>query len=177
MLEMVLCILGFFIMILTSVCTQSGSLTHLTLNLLSWSTFFMATISWLSMSRAWYTTPNEPFPITLMSVYETSWGRSGPCPGVATTVVTFPLSPKHTTKQVFFFCLFSTKGPKDQNAQKNRDLNNRSPFSHVWPEWMRSPIKHHFSDKITNRTFDNFPLRSLFNSCLSVSSPLKFKIC
>lgn len=134
MLETVLCILGYFIMILTLVCTQSGFLTHLTLNLLSWSTFFMATISWLSMSRAWYTTPKEPFPITLMSVYETSWGRSGPCPGVATTVVTFPLSPKHTTKQVFFF--FKQKA-FDRNIwllKRIEIYTTRVSFFHVWPE-------------------------------------------
>lgn len=35
-----------------------------TLNLLSCRTFLMATISWLSMRRAWYTTPNDPLPIT-----------------------------------------------------------------------------------------------------------------
>lgn len=117
----VLCIIGYFIMTLTLLWTRAGFLTHLTLNLLSWSTFFMATISWLSMSRAWYTTPNEPFPITLMSVYETSWGRSGPCPGVATTVVTFPLSPKHTTKQVFVFLFFTQKA-----------LTERSDCSKEW---------------------------------------------
>lgn len=35
-----------------------------TLNLLSCRTFLMATISWLSIRRAWYTTPNDPLPIT-----------------------------------------------------------------------------------------------------------------
>lgn len=60
----------------------------LTLNLLSWRTFLMATISPESQSFAWYTTPKLPLPMTLVSVYATSWGRSGPAPGVATTVVT-----------------------------------------------------------------------------------------
>ena len=39
-----------------------------TLNLLSCRTFLMATISWVSMSRAWYTTPNDPLPITYEEV-------------------------------------------------------------------------------------------------------------
>lgn len=63
-----------------------------TLNRLSWSTFLMATISPESHSFAWYTTPKLPFPMTLVSVYDTSWGLSGPWPGVATTVVTLPPS-------------------------------------------------------------------------------------
>lgn len=60
----------------------------LTLNRLSWRTFLIATISPESQSFAWYTTPKLPLPMTLVSVYATSWGRSGPAPGVATTVVT-----------------------------------------------------------------------------------------
>lgn len=40
----------------------------LTLNLLSCNTFLMATSSPESQSLAWYTTPNDPFPITLVSV-------------------------------------------------------------------------------------------------------------
>lgn len=35
-----------------------------TLNLLSCRTFLMATISCVSMRRAWYTTPNDPLPMT-----------------------------------------------------------------------------------------------------------------
>ena len=35
------------------------------LNLLSWRTFLMATISPVSQSLAWYTTPKLPLPITL----------------------------------------------------------------------------------------------------------------
>ncbi len=70
-----------------------------TLNRLSCRTFLIATSSLESHSLAWYTTPNEPLPITLVSVYETSCGRSEPCPGVATTVVT--LLPSLSEKKVF----------------------------------------------------------------------------
>lgn len=59
-----------------------------TLNLLSCKTFLMATSSPVSHNLAWKTTPKLPFPMTLVSEYETSCGLSGPWPGVATTVVT-----------------------------------------------------------------------------------------
>lgn len=66
-----------------------------TLKRLSCSTFLMATSSPLSHSLAWNTTPKLPLPMTLVSEYDTSWGRSGPWPGVATTVVTLePSLPK-----------------------------------------------------------------------------------
>lgn len=61
----------------------------LTLNLLSCNTFLIATSSPVSQSVAWKTTPKLPLPITLVSVYDTSCGLSGPWPAVATTVVTF----------------------------------------------------------------------------------------
>lgn len=67
----------------------------LTLNRLSCKTFLMATNSFVSISFAWKTTPKLPFPITRVSVYDTSCTRSDPWPGVATTVVTFaPSLPK-----------------------------------------------------------------------------------
>lgn len=52
--------------------------TVLTLNLLSCSTFLIATVSPVSHNLALYTTPKLPLPITIVSVYDTSNGRSGP---------------------------------------------------------------------------------------------------
>lgn len=76
---------------------------NLTLNLLSCKTFLIATSSPLSHNLAWKTTPKLPFPMTFVSEYETSWGRSGPWPGVATTVVTFDpsLPAKSIGRKVF----------------------------------------------------------------------------
>ncbi len=71
-----------------------------TLKRLSCRTFLMATSSPVSLSLAWYTTPNDPLPMTLVSVYDTSCGRSGPCPGVATTVVTLLPSLPKTSIQI-----------------------------------------------------------------------------
>lgn len=72
-----------------SLCEQCLNVGVLTLNRLSCKTFLMATNSLVSISFAWKTTPKLPFPITRVSVYETSCTRSDPWPGVATTVVTF----------------------------------------------------------------------------------------
>ncbi len=56
---------------------------------LSCRTFLIATRSLLPISLAWYTTPNDPLPITLASVYEISSVSSSPLPLVAITVVSF----------------------------------------------------------------------------------------
>lgn len=81
---------GNFYCIFHNVFHEIGKLIGiLTLNRLSCKTFLMATNSLVSISFAWKTTPKLPFPITRVSVYETSWTRSDPWPGVATTVVTF----------------------------------------------------------------------------------------
>ena len=63
-----------------------------TLNLLSCSTFLIATNSPSSTSLAWYTTPKEPLPMALVSVKEISCCLSGPWPFVATTVVCLHMS-------------------------------------------------------------------------------------
>lgn len=75
----------------------------LTLNRLSCKTFLIATNSPVSHSFAWKTTPKLPLPMTFVSVYDTSWTRSAPWPGVATTVVTFdpslPAAPEMKKKK------------------------------------------------------------------------------
>lgn len=80
--------------------TIDKSLRIRTLNRLSCKTFLMATNSLVSISFAWKTTPKLPFPITRVSVYDTSCTRSDPWPGVATTVVTLaPSLPKLNRKE------------------------------------------------------------------------------
>lgn len=48
------------------------------LNLLSWSTFLMATISPVSTTAAWNTTPKDPFPIMRSAEYDIvcSWDKA-----------------------------------------------------------------------------------------------------
>lgn len=47
---------------------KNGHGNYITLNLLSCNTFLIATSSEDSHILAWYTTPNDPFPITFVSV-------------------------------------------------------------------------------------------------------------
>lgn len=53
----------------TSDTNKSGG--SVTLKRLSWSTFLMATTSFVPTTCAWNTTPKLPFPITLSALYET----------------------------------------------------------------------------------------------------------
>jgi hypothetical protein len=81
---------------------------------LSCKTFLMATSSPVSHNLAWKTTPKLPFPMTLVSEYETSCGLSGPWPGVATTVVTLDPSLPIVRKSsdVSHWFLFETRNKK-----------------------------------------------------------------
>lgn len=114
----------FYFIIYSSLFMSGHNVKMLTLNRLSWRTFLIATISPESQSFAWYTTPKLPLPMTLVSVYATSWGRSGPAPGVATTVVTLlPSLPAG-----YIAPPIETNWKKPQCKKRNRNKSRKPNF-------------------------------------------------